>query len=389
MKMRTIGWLVILCAVWWSCDPGKGDTRNEGSTRTDSTRTDSIRAGGIDTTGADSTAGKLEAVPVETALVETGTISSYLLFNSTVETEAAVEIYPQISGLVERVAVEEGDRVEFGDTLVCLDDDQLQIAVREASAYLKHLQAGFERTRELFRRKLISNQEYENKLYELEQARLRCEQAELELEHAIIRAPFSGVITERYVQAGARVGAGTRLFELIKLDDLIARVFVPGQYLTQVREGQEAVVTSDFLEGRRFQGWVKRISPVVDPKSGTFKVTVGLKDRWEYLRPGIFVEVRIITDTHEEAVLVPKQAVVYDGGDRYVFVVQDGTARKVRLAAGYENSEFVEATSGIQPGMPVIVVGQNGLRDKARVRIVNQPDAEPASRAGTADSLQG
>jgi len=150
---------------------------------------------------------------------------------------------------------------------------------------------------------------------ELAQARLRARQADLNLEHATIRAPFSGVITERLVQVGARVGSGAKLMSMIKLDDMIARVYVPGQYLTVVRPDQPAVITSDFLEGREFEGWVKRISPIVDPHSGTFKVTVGLRDRWEHLRPGIFVNVRIVTDTHTHAVLVPKEALVYDGGN--------------------------------------------------------------------------
>ena len=106
------------------------------------------------------------------------------------------------------------------------------------------------------------------------------------------------MITERYVQVGARVGPSSKLYDLIKLDDLIARVFAPGQYLTTVGSGQQALITSDFLPDKQFHGWVKRISPVVDPRSGTFKVTVGLHDRWQYLRPGLFVNVRIVTATH-------------------------------------------------------------------------------------------
>ena len=393
MKMRAICWVIflLLCAAWWSCGTEEGEAGNENtaqadSTLTDSTLTDSTLA---DSALADTTIQKIDAIPVETAEAKTGGISSYLLFNSTIETEAAVEIYPQVSGLVERIVMEEGDRVSVGDTLLLIDDDQLQIVAQEAEVNLKHSQMGFERTEEMFRRKLISSQEFENKRYELDQAKLRWERAKLELEHAIIHAPFSGVITERHVQIGARVAPGTKLFALIKLDDMIARVFVPGQYLMAITNDQDAVITSDFLEGRSFQGWVKRISPVVDPKSGTFKVTVGLRDRWEFLRPGIFVNVQIITDTHAEAVLVPKQAIVYDGGDKYVFVVEDSTATKVKLDAGYEDSEFIEAMTDIQSGMHIIVVGQNGLKDKTKVKIVNAPETELKASSAEPDTSQG
>jgi len=333
----------------------------------------------IDSTEADTLAEEIEAVPVEIAHTHIGEISSYLLFNSTIETEAAVEIYPQISGMVERVGVEEGDRVEVGDTLLHIEDDQLRIADREARVNLDYQQTSYQRTEEMFKRKLISDQEFETKKYELAQARLRCERAQLELEPAPILAPFSGMITGRNVQVGARVGSGSKLYDLIKLDDMIARVFVPGQYLTAIRNEQRASITSEFLPDKLFKGWVKRISPVVDPRSGTFKVTVGLRDRFEYLRPGLSVSVQIITDTHQEAVLIPKQAVVYDGGDKFVFAVRDTIAEKVQLVQGFENADFIEALADIDPGTPIIIVGQNGLKDQARVRVIN---GQPASKTG-------
>ena len=153
-----------------------------------------------------------------------------------------------------------------------------------------------------------------------------------------------------------------------------------------VPTGQIAEVESDFVEDMQFAGYVKRISPIVDPNSGTFKVTVGLRDRWEYLRPGMFISVRIIVDTHLDAVLIPKEAVVYDGSDRYVFVVADSMAKRVRLDVGYENGRFVEALSQIDADVPVIVVGQNGLKDQARVRIVNQePSLEASAEVDGAD----
>jgi membrane fusion protein (multidrug efflux system) len=194
-------------------------------------------------------------------------------------------------------------------------------------------------------------------------------------------APFSGVITERSVQAGARVGSSSKLYDLIKLDDMIARVYVPGQYLVNIVGDQRAMITSEFLPDKRFSGWVKRISPVVDPRSGTFKVTVGLRDRFEFLRPGLFVNVQIITDTHEQAVLIPKQAVVYDGGDKFVFAVDDTAAVRIELQAGFEDADHIESLTEIEPGDQIIIVGQNGLKDKARVRVVNM-EPVPETSAG-------
>ena len=378
------GWVwVLAAALVWSCGDGGGDEDGEQAAQTDSTTTDSTA---VDSAASDTAAKKIEAVPVEVALAHTGSISSSLLFNSTIETEEAVEIYPQISGLVERAGVEEGDRVEAADTLLYIEDKQLRIAAREAQVNYAYQQTGYERTEEMFKRKLISDQEYETRRFELEQSNLRLARAQLELENAAVLAPFSGVITERAVQVGARVGPSSKLYDLIKLDDMIARVYVPGQYLINVVGDQRAMITSEFLPDKRFSGWVKRISPVVDPRSGTFKVTVGLRDRFEFLRPGLFVNVQIITDTHEQAVLIPKQAVVYDGGEKFVFAVDDTAAVRVELKAGFENADYIESMAQIEPGDQIIIVGQNGLKDKARVRVVNvEPVLESSAEPNGAD----
>ena len=361
--------MAVACAAWTGCDSvADGDETSPSNADSNTAHADSALT---DTMATDSTDVDLpDSVPVEIASAQRGDISSYLMFSSTIATEAAVEIHPETSGRVEAVLVEEGDHVEAGQILVKLDDEQVLIEERESEVELNHLEGGYKRTEEMFRRRLISAQEYEDKLYQLEQARLRREKAQLALEHTHIRAPFSGVLTTRSVQVGARVGPGGKLFDLVKREDLIARVHVPGQYLREVQVRQAAQIESDFLQDMVFEGYVKRISPVVDPQSGTFKVTLGIHDQWEHLRPGIFVTARIVTDTHAGAILVPKEAIVYDGSDRFVFVVRDSTAHRVKLDAGFENSRFVEARSEIADTTQVIVVGQNGLKDQARIRVV-------------------
>jgi membrane fusion protein (multidrug efflux system) len=304
-------------------------------------------------------------------MAEVGPISAFLSFNSTLETEAVVDLFPRIAGQVEVLHVEEGQVVKEGDPLLKIEDRELRVDVAENAASFEHLQQGFSRLEDLFSRNLINKQEFEDKRFQLEQARLRVERARIRLSYATVRAPFSGVITAREVQFGSRVGTGTMLFSLVKLDEIVARVFVPGQYLAVVTENQAAQVLSDFLPGRTFRGWVKRISPIVDPRSGTFKVTVGVEGEPGELAPGVFVNVQIVTDTRPEAILLPKAAVVYEGGERYAFAVVNGRAERRRLVAGFESAEKVEVLSGFEPGTLVIVLGQSGLKDGSAVRIVN------------------
>ena len=111
---------------------------------------------------------------------------------------------------------------------------------------------------------------------------------------------------------------------------------------------------------------------------------MGVRDRFEALRPGIFVSVRIITDTREEAVLVPKNAIFYDGGDQYVFAVRDSIAQRVLLQPGYESAVEVEALANISAGDRVITVGQNGLKDGARIRLVQGGQFDTTARTDSA-----
>lgn len=314
----------------------------------------------------------IEKVPVETAPVVRGPISAFLSFNTTLETEAMVDIYPQTTGQVEALLVEEGKVVRAGDPLLKIDDSELRIDAEESRANYEQLKRNHARSQDLYARKLINKQDFENQSYQLEQARLRYERASVRHSYATVRAPFDGVVATREVQVGARVAAGTKLFSMVKLDEIVARIYVPGRYLSVVALEQPAVIASEFLPDRSFKGWVKRISPVIDPKSGTFKVTVGVRgDKPTELPPGLFVNVRIITDTRPAAVLVPKRAVVYEGGERYIFVVNNEQASKRKLQAGYEDPQNIEALNGLEPGAEVIVVGHAGLKDGAAVRAVN------------------
>jgi membrane fusion protein (multidrug efflux system) len=159
---------------------------------------------------------------------------------------------------------------------------------------------------------------------------------------------------------------------VINLDEMIAVVYVPEREIERISKGQEAYIFSDNLANQRFPSWIKRVSPAVDPQSGTFKVTVGVKNIDNKLRPGMFVNVHIITETHDDAILIPKTAIVYENEKMNVYVVRDSLARKIQLDAGFQNYQYIEALSQISEGDKVIVVGQAGLKDSTKVKIISE-----------------
>jgi membrane fusion protein (multidrug efflux system) len=140
-----------------------------------------------------------------------------------------------------------------------------------------------------------------------------------------------------------------------------------------------------------FTGSIDRISPVVDPATGTVKVTVATP-RQEGLRPGMYVEVELVTAVHDAALLVPKRALVYDNDQVFVFRLKDDEGRRVerlRVTPLLENADFVEPSDGLEPGDEVVVAGQSGLKDDGLVRLPGDPeptdDEDETQADGTAD----
>ena len=320
---------------------------------------------------------------MKVASVEAGEICSYLLYDATVEAEETADVYSRTTGLVRRVLAEEGDQVRAGQVLVKLMDDDLKLSEADARVNYQKLESQFRRKEEMFSRKLLSNEEYEQQKYGLEQARIGWERAKLALAHASVRSPVDGVVAERIVKLGDRIGPGNKLYVLVNMERLIARVHVPGREMRDLSVGRPAVITTDFLPDSTLKGRVMRVSPVVDPGSGTFKVTLELHNTDGQLRPGMFVKSHIVTETHEHAMLVPKRAVVYDGGLPYVFVVEDSTASKVKLELGFEDSNHLEVLSGIERGDLIVVVGQTGLKDQAKVRVIEGEGLQIPARPDT------
>ena len=330
------------------------------------------------------------AVPVKVSEVEEGVITSSLVFDSVLETESSVEIFAETAGLILEVHVEEGDRVVAGQILALMENVEEGVDAEEAEARYEHQKANFKRTEDLYGRKLINQQEYDNAKFDLEQMRLRFERAKIQLENTIVRSTVSGVVTERNTQAGRRVATNRAMFSIMNLDELFANVNIPGQHMLSIEQGLQAVIDSDLIEGVRYDAFVKLVSPIVDPESGTFKAKVAVsKLNGMPIYPGMFVNVRVIVDTSDDAVLIPKEAIVHEGDLKYIFKVQNGKAKKTLLQEGYSNVGFIQATSDIVKGDLVIVMGQSALKDGANVKIVKEAVAAEQGITNASDAGQG
>ena len=332
------------------------------------------------------------SVPVSIVELLEGDMIASVSFSATVESERAVKVHPQATGLVERLYAEEGDRVAAGQVLVRLNDDDAQLRLRNARIEYDQARRDSLRQADLFSKDFISRDVYEDAVYQAQRSSVAVEEAELSLRRTRILAPTVGIIAERSVELGDRVSPSVPVYEMAQMDQLVARVYIPGRHRPNLRVGQPARISSDMLPDYEITGHISRISPVIDPQSGTVKVTVILEDPARRLAPGMFANVALITERRPKALLAPKEAFVYDAGQPYVFVVRDDKAHRTRLEVGLSNARQVQIVGGLSLGDSIVVVGHEGLRDGATVRVVADayapipPDEPQAAETDSGDA---
>ena len=332
-------------------------------------------------------------VPVEVAKPTRGDIYAIYSGTAPIEAFAEADVVAKVAGEVRAIEVEEGDTVTKGQVLARLDGDRLRLELNETEARLQKLQRDYERNVDLSSKGLVSAGDFEKIKYDMEALQAAYNLARLELDYTLIRAPIDGVVSERFIKTGNTLAVNDPVFRVTGLDPLVAYLHAPEREFRRIRAGQPAGLQIDALDGPPVVASVSRVSPVIDPVSGTFKITIEITDPSRRIKPGMFARIGIVYDNHENALQVPRSALVEDLGATSVFVVEDGIAVRRHVDVGYSNRGQVEILGGIDDDDDVIVVGQVGLKPDAAVTVINRDaddtalvdtDSEAASGGGNA-----
>jgi membrane fusion protein (multidrug efflux system) len=326
------------------------------------------------------------AIPVEVVAPRRAEMLATYAGTATLEAEADAEVVARVGGEVRKILVEEGDRVRADQVLAVLDDRQLRLEVAQARAALAKLEQEHRRQVELHEKGLLAKGAFEATQFDLENLRASHELARLQLSYTEIRAPFAGVVAARNVKLGANLQQGAVAFRVTDPRPLKMSVFIPERQLMRLAPGQTALVRVDALPDRAFPGKVSLVSPTVDAQSATFKATIEIDDPGAQLKPGMFARVGIVFERRPQALQVPRVALVEGDGSQSVFVVQAGKAVQQPVSVGLSEAGFVEITSGLSGSEQVVVVGQNGLKPGADVRVVS---LEQLAKRGAGNGRSG
>jgi RND family efflux transporter MFP subunit len=324
------------------------------------------------------------ALPVVVAQPARGDIAEEIVVSATLRSRHAVEVVSETVGLVRRVLAAEGQRVAEGELLAELGHPPARLALQRAQLGADRAQAELTRLRPLADKEAVSRKTIDDAKFAVRQADTELERARQEVANLRVTATMAGAVVRRHAEAGQRLAPGAPLFSLADVDRLEAVIRVPERLLPVLAVGLPARLTAEALPGVVVDGHVQRVSPVVDPQSGTVEVAVTLDAAAPdgaaaaRPRPGMFVAVRIVVDVRRDALLLPKGAVAWEDGRAVVFTVdQAAAAPRVRPALGLDDGRRVQVLGGLDEGARVVVQGQDRLKDGTPVRIVPARVAPP------------
>jgi len=328
-----------------------------------------------------------DAVPVEVAKATHRAIAASYTGTASLEARAESQVVAKTSGVALAVMVEEGQAVQAGQPLVRLDPDRARLAVAQSEAQMRKLENSYQRAQKLVQQQLVSAADVDQLRFDLENARAQYRMATLELSYTTVVAPISGVVASRDIKPGNFVQINSPIIRIVDSGKLEATLNVPEREIAKLKPGQTVELAADALPGRSFTGTVDRVSPVVDTGTGTFRV-VTMFSGGEGLQPGMFGRLSINYDQRADALVVPRAALLEDGGEPAVYVVRDGKALRNEVKLGYDDAGWVEVREGLKQGDEVVVAGKAALREGSAVQVIGQEKAVAAAKAPAAQATK-
>jgi len=307
------------------------------------------------------------AMPVEAAAARADTVVDAILATGQIEAMQSIELRPDVEGRVVQILVREGSPVAAGTALFKIDDAELRSQVAQLEADRDLAQQSLARTRDLLSQKASSQAELERADATMRSTSAQLDRLKVRLARTLVRAPFAGVVGQRFVSLGDYVTTDTRLAALQTVSPQRASFQVPERYAEQLKPGLEVTFRVASLPGREFTGRVDFVDPIVQLPGRSILVKALVPNRKRELQAGMFIEARLATAVRPAAVVIPEDAILPLQGSNFVWVIADGKATRRQVELGVRTPGFVEVTSGVEDKEQVVVGGQERLAEGSPV----------------------
>ena len=299
----------------------------------------------------------------------------YAEVQGNVATDENIIIYPEYSGILTEVRVNEGQNVSKGQVLARIDDGGLQSELAQLEAQERLAKTTFERQQRLWEQNIGSEMQYLEAKTNYEALQSSVNRLKSQLDKTVVRAPFSGVVDDVISEEGEVVNPGqNQLFRIISLDQMYVEADVPENYLPKVSKGTDVKVNIASV-GREFEGKVSQVGNNINPNNRTFRIEVAVPNEKDLIRPNQIATIKLNDYTSENAIVVPESSIQKNAmGESIVYILEKendgnfGTAKKVIVETGMVYNDSIEIKAGLESGQILITDGSKNLRDGQEVK---------------------
>ncbi len=323
-----------------------------------------------DSTASDQEEGGSDDAPtgVAATVLEPGSVPRQIRTNGTLQADESVELTAEAGGRITDIRFEEGTRVQEGDLLVQINDEELRAQKQRLEHELQLASDRAGRQKRLLQEGGVSQEEYDATVNEVKVLKAEVSLVEAQIEKKTVRAPFSGIVGLREVSEGAYVSPQTSITTLQRIDPIKINFSVSEQYATQVQPGQPLTFSVRGRDGT-MEGQVYATDTQVDADTRTLQLRARAPNSGVTLRPGMYADVTLDLGTIKETIVVPSFAVTPALNTQRVFVAEGGTAQPRNVAVGVRTDSTVQITDGLAVGDTVITSGIQDLRAGLPVRV--------------------
>jgi membrane fusion protein (multidrug efflux system) len=304
-------------------------------------------------------------VAVELVSVVTGQIDETVKAVGTLHSNESVMVRSEIAGRISRIPFTNGQRVAKGALLVELEGSELQAQLAHAAAQVDLARLTYNRMKRLGSdgNNYVSQEQIDQAASALKTADAAQEFARVRLEKTKITAPFSGFVGIRRVSPGDYVEAGKDLVNLEDLDTLNIDFKLPETLLSRLVPGQQVHIVTDAYPKEEFEGTIDALDPRIDSANRALHLRARIPNDGRKLRPGLFATVTIVLGRDPNALLIPEEAIIPNGGKTSVYRVLDGVARWMDVRTGGRKAGWVQVAQGLNEGDIIVRAGQHKLKD--------------------------